>query len=61
MKLINIREDDSVATVCRSDKSEEPEHEDGEGDDNLEDSVGEESTDSGNQPEADETNLDTEE
>ncbi|MEK3870520.1 hypothetical protein [Paenibacillus sp. FSL M7-0831] len=25
MKLINIREDDTVATVCRVDKSEEPE------------------------------------
>lgn len=32
VKLINIREDDSVATVCRSDKSEE---EDSEGDSEL--------------------------
>ncbi|WP_178020842.1 DNA gyrase subunit A [uncultured Paenibacillus sp.] len=32
VKLINIREDDSVATVCRSDKSEE---EDSEGDNEL--------------------------
>ncbi|MNN58009.1 hypothetical protein D3C81_1730310 [compost metagenome] len=32
VKLINIREDDAVATLCRADKEEEDlsEHEDGE-------------------------------
>jgi len=31
VKLINIREDDSVGTVCRADKSDEPENDDEEG------------------------------
>ncbi|MNP76200.1 DNA gyrase subunit A [compost metagenome] len=32
VKLINIREDDAVATLCRADKEEDelPDHEDGE-------------------------------
>lgn len=33
VKLINIREDDSVGTVCHADKSDEPDHEDEDGGD----------------------------
>ncbi|WP_019639379.1 DNA gyrase subunit A [Paenibacillus fonticola] len=59
VKLINIREDDAVATVCRSDKSEETENEDDENGDYLEGSVNGESTDSSQQAEANEVDSDT--
>lgn len=39
VKLINIREDDSVGTVCRADKSDEPEADEEEEDQNGEDSA----------------------
>ncbi|WP_435923226.1 DNA gyrase subunit A [Paenibacillus sp. DYY-L-2] len=49
VKLINIREDDSVATVCRSDKSEE-EPDDEEGEDSSSENVGADVNETADQP-----------
>lgn len=49
VKLINIREDDSVATVCRSDKSEE-EPNDEEGEDSSSENVGADVNETADQP-----------
>lgn len=49
VKLINIREDDSVATVCRSDKSEE-EPGDEEGEDSSSENVGADVNETADQP-----------
>lgn len=59
VKLINIREDDAVATVCRSDKSEDPEHEDAENGENLEGTLIQEATNTEDQGESGEANADS--
>lgn len=48
VKLINIREDDAVATVCRADKSEDPDHPENE-DEDFEDNGGEDQHEGGEQ------------
>ncbi|MFD3258933.1 DNA gyrase subunit A [Paenibacillus lentus] len=59
VKLINIREDDAVATVCRSDKSEDPEHEDAENGESLEGTLSQEAVDTEHQEESGEANADS--
>lgn len=50
VKLINIREDDSVATVCRSDKSDETEEQDEDGGDGAGSPQGDLTDDNGSDP-----------
>ncbi|WP_055106450.1 DNA gyrase subunit A [Paenibacillus ihumii] len=57
VKLINIREDDAVATVCRSDKSEDQEHEDSENGESSEGILSQETADGGHQEEMDGTHA----